>query len=110
MEIYNILIEKQLIANVNINFINNFFFFQQFSVYSLLLHKRTYLEPSIVCSSLHASNNSSSTRLESVIRDHRQHRSTTRLRIDPKVLVFVETTYSRLGREIAELFVYNRIK
>lgn len=45
-----------------------------------------------------------------MIRDHRQHRTTTRLRIDPKVLVFVETTYSRLGREIAELFVYNRIK
>ncbi|KAK6621633.1 hypothetical protein RUM43_006861 [Polyplax serrata] len=38
------------------------------------------------------------------------HRSAARLRIDPKVLVFVETTYSRLGREIAELLVYNRIK
>ncbi|GLG95440.1 Bifunctional heparan sulfate N-deacetylase/N-sulfotransferase [Gryllus bimaculatus] len=38
------------------------------------------------------------------------HRSPARLRIDPKVLVFVETTYSRLGREIAELLVYNRIK
>ncbi|KAG8248991.1 Bifunctional heparan sulfate N-deacetylase/N-sulfotransferase 1 [Homalodisca vitripennis] len=38
------------------------------------------------------------------------HRSAARLRIDPKVLVFVETTYSRLGREIAELLVYNRMK
>lgn len=38
------------------------------------------------------------------------HRSDARLRIDPKVLVFVETTYSRLGRDIAELLVYNRIK
>ncbi|XP_055528555.1 bifunctional heparan sulfate N-deacetylase/N-sulfotransferase [Wyeomyia smithii] len=38
------------------------------------------------------------------------HRSEARLRIDPKVLVFVETTYSRLGRDIAELLVYNRIK
>lgn len=38
------------------------------------------------------------------------HRSEARLRIDPKVLVFVETSYSRLGREIAELLVYNRIK
>lgn len=38
------------------------------------------------------------------------HRSSARLRIDPKVLVLVETTYSRLGREIAELLVYNRIK
>ncbi|XP_062541476.1 bifunctional heparan sulfate N-deacetylase/N-sulfotransferase [Armigeres subalbatus] len=38
------------------------------------------------------------------------HRSEARLRIDPKVLVFVETTYSRLGKDIAELLVYNRIK
>ncbi|EEB17253.1 heparan sulfate N-deacetylase/N-sulfotransferase, putative [Pediculus humanus corporis] len=38
------------------------------------------------------------------------HRSAARLRIDPKVLVFVETTYSRLGRDVAELLVYNRIK
>ena len=38
------------------------------------------------------------------------HRSEARLRIDPKVLVFVETTYSKLGREIAEELVYNRIK
>lgn len=38
------------------------------------------------------------------------HRSDARLRIDPKVLVIVETTYSRLGRDIAELLVYNRIK
>uniref|UniRef100_A0A1I8MTS9 [heparan sulfate]-glucosamine N-sulfotransferase n=1 Tax=Musca domestica TaxID=7370 RepID=A0A1I8MTS9_MUSDO len=38
------------------------------------------------------------------------HRTEARLRIDPKVLVFVETTYSGLGRDIAELLVYNRIK
>lgn len=38
------------------------------------------------------------------------HRSEARLRIDPKVLVFVETLYSRLGRDVAELLVYNRIK
>lgn len=38
------------------------------------------------------------------------HRSVARLRIDAKVLVFVETTYSRLGRDIAELLVYNRMK
>ncbi|XP_071440534.1 bifunctional heparan sulfate N-deacetylase/N-sulfotransferase [Hetaerina americana] len=37
-------------------------------------------------------------------------RSAAWLRIDPKVLVFVETTYSRLGKEITELLVYNRIK
>lgn len=38
------------------------------------------------------------------------HRSNVKIRIDAKVLVFVETTYSRLGRDIAELLVYNRIK
>lgn len=38
------------------------------------------------------------------------HRSEARLRIDAKVLIFVETTYSRLGKDIAELLVYNRIK
>lgn len=38
------------------------------------------------------------------------HRSDARLRIDSKVLVIVETTYSRLGRDIAELLVYNRMK
>lgn len=40
----------------------------------------------------------------------RDHRTDARLRIDSKVLVFVETTYSKLGREIAEELVYNRIK
>ncbi|ETN61984.1 heparan sulfate N-deacetylase/N-sulfotransferase NDST2 [Anopheles darlingi] len=37
------------------------------------------------------------------------HRSEARLRIDPKVLVFVETTYTQLGKSIAELLVHNRI-
>ncbi|XP_041774237.1 bifunctional heparan sulfate N-deacetylase/N-sulfotransferase [Anopheles merus] len=38
------------------------------------------------------------------------HRSEARLRIDPKVLVFVETTYTPLGKSITELLVHNRIK
>lgn len=38
------------------------------------------------------------------------HRTDAAHRIDPKVLVFVETVYSRLGRDIAELLVYNRMK
>ncbi|XP_049794710.1 bifunctional heparan sulfate N-deacetylase/N-sulfotransferase [Schistocerca nitens] len=59
-------------------------------------------EPSIKCAIL-----SGATRVPGVAHDHR---SDARLRIDPKVLVFVETTYSRLGREISELLVYNRIK
>lgn len=40
----------------------------------------------------------------------RDHRSEARLRIDAKVLVIVESAYSRLGRDIAELLVANRIR
>lgn len=38
------------------------------------------------------------------------HASPDRIRIDAKVLLFVETQYSHRGREIAELLVHNRIK
>ncbi|KAH0568344.1 hypothetical protein KQX54_020486 [Cotesia glomerata] len=68
---------------------------------SRLIHRDTRPEPAIRCSTLRGA-----TRLP-VAPDHR---SEARLRIDPKVLVFVETLYSRVGREIAELLVYNRIK
>ncbi len=71
-------------------------------VHSFLLRKRTYLKPSIHCTHLNR-------RPQMHIIDH-NHQSSARLRIDPKVLVLVETTYSRLGREIAELLVHNRIK
>ena len=40
----------------------------------------------------------------------RDHRSDARLRIDAKVLVIVESAYTRLGRDIAELLVANRIR
>lgn len=66
-----------------------------------LIHRDTRPEPAIRCSTLRGA-----TRLPVAP----NHRSEARLRIDPKVLVFVETLYSRLGREIAELLVYNRIK
>ncbi|XP_021967195.1 bifunctional heparan sulfate N-deacetylase/N-sulfotransferase [Folsomia candida] len=33
-----------------------------------------------------------------------------RMKIDPKVLLFVETTFSKLGRDLAELLVHNRMK
>ncbi|KAL7295837.1 hypothetical protein TKK_0010884 [Trichogramma kaykai] len=66
-----------------------------------LIHRDTRPEPAIRCSTLKGA-----TRLPKAP----DHRSEARLRIDPKVLVFVETLYSRLGREIAELLVYNRIK
>lgn len=69
---------------------------------SSLMRRDSRPEPSILCAV-----RGSATRLPAIAHDHR---SAARLRIDPKVLVFVETTYSRLGREIAELLVYNRIK
>lgn len=68
---------------------------------SSLIHLNTRPEPAIRCSTLRGA-----TRLPTAP----DHRSEARLRIDPKVLVFVETLYSRLGREISELLVYNRIK
>lgn len=67
-----------------------------------LMRRDSRPEPAIRCAVL-----GGATRLPTPAHDHR---SAARLRIDPKVLVFVETTYSRLGREIAELLVYNRIK
>lgn len=67
-----------------------------------LIRRDTRPEPVIRCSTLRGA----ATRLQKAP----DHRSEARLRIDPKVLVFVETLYSRLGREIAELLVYNRIK
>uniref|UniRef100_A0A1B6C2B3 Uncharacterized protein n=1 Tax=Clastoptera arizonana TaxID=38151 RepID=A0A1B6C2B3_9HEMI len=72
------------------------------SPFASLIRRDSRPEPSIRCAVL-----SGVTRLPIIAHDHR---SAARLRIDPKVLVFVETTYSRLGREIAELLVYNRIK
>lgn len=39
-----------------------------------------------------------------------EHKMEGRLRSDPKVLLFVETMYSKLGKDIAELLVYTRIK
>ncbi|XP_065215137.1 bifunctional heparan sulfate N-deacetylase/N-sulfotransferase [Planococcus citri] len=72
------------------------------SIPSFLMRKRTYLKPSIQCSYLNR-------RPKMHMVEH-THRSSARLRIDPKVLVLVETTYSRLGKEIAELLVHNRIK
>ncbi|KAJ1528835.1 hypothetical protein ONE63_007209 [Megalurothrips usitatus] len=69
---------------------------------SSLIRRDTRPEPAIRCSVA-----GGPSRVAAAAHDHR---SAARLRIDAKVLVFVETTYSRLGREIAELLVYNRIK
>lgn len=67
---------------------------------SSLIHKNTRPEPSIRCSVVNGPR---------VPQDH-DHKTEARLRIDPKVLVFVETAYSKLGKDIAELLVHNRIK
>lgn len=67
-----------------------------------LIHRDTKPMPLTHCQTLNKSPSDSS--------HTHDHRSEARLRIDPKVLVFVETTYSKLGREIAEELVYNRIK
>ncbi|KOC61800.1 Bifunctional heparan sulfate N-deacetylase/N-sulfotransferase [Habropoda laboriosa] len=66
-----------------------------------LIHRDTRPEPAIRCSTLRGA-----MRLPSAP----DHRSEARLRTDPKVLVFVETLYSMLGKNIAELLVSNRIK
>ncbi|XP_039293526.1 bifunctional heparan sulfate N-deacetylase/N-sulfotransferase [Nilaparvata lugens] len=74
------------------------------SPFSSLMRRDSRPEPSIRCAVL---NGGAITHLPVASNDHR---SAARLRIDPKVLVFVETTYSRLGKEIAELLVHNRMK
>lgn len=71
------------------------------------IRRETRLEPSITCSSLNDGPRNGKKRPSLSLPDHR---SAARLRIDPKVLLFVETMYSRLGRDIAELLVHNRIK
>lgn len=65
-----------------------------------LIHRNTRPEPSIRCSVVNGPR---------IPQDH-DHKTEARLRIDPKVLVFVETAYSKLGKDIAELLVHNRIK
>ncbi|RZF35802.1 hypothetical protein LSTR_LSTR009218 [Laodelphax striatellus] len=72
------------------------------SPFSSLIRRDSRPEPSIRCAVLNGV-----THIPAASHDHR---SAARLRIDPKVLVFVETTYSRLGKEIAELLVHNRMK
>lgn len=67
---------------------------------SSLIHRNTRPEPSIRCSVVNGPR---------IPQDH-DHKTEARLRIDPKVLVFVETAYSKLGKDIAELLVHNRIK
>lgn len=76
--------------------------FNQYVLYRLI-HRDTKPMPLIRCQTLNKSPS------DAPSQSH-DHRTEARLRIDSKVLVFVETTYSKLGREIAEELVYNRIK
>lgn len=76
--------------------------YKSFYTYSLI-HRDTRPSPLIHCRMLNSKTSMDASQTP-------DHRSEARLRIDPKVLVFVETTYSRLGKDIAELLVYNRIK
>uniref|UniRef100_A0A1A9W4A1 Heparan sulfate-N-deacetylase N-terminal domain-containing protein n=1 Tax=Glossina brevipalpis TaxID=37001 RepID=A0A1A9W4A1_9MUSC len=71
--------------------------------YILLIQRDTRPTPIVNC----RMNSGKHTRGISPAPDHRTEAG---LRIDPKVLVFVESTYSQLGRNISELLVYNRIK
>lgn len=45
-----------------------------------------------------------------ILQNHNDHKTEARLKSYPKVLVFVETMYSKLGKDIAELLVHTRIK
>lgn len=70
------------------------------SPFSNLIHRNARPEPNIRCGLLNGPR----------LPQNHDHKSEERLRIDPKVLVFVETMYSKLGKDIAELLVYTRIK
>ncbi|CAG9800644.1 unnamed protein product [Chironomus riparius] len=98
-------IQKCVAALVLISFFSIIFFTQYMDSSSPLvglIHRDTKPMPLIHCQTLNKSPSDPS--------QTHDHRSEARLRIDSKVLVFVETTYSKLGREIAEELVYNRIK
>lgn len=64
------------------------------------MHRNTRPEPNIRCGVLNSPR---------IIQNH-DHKTDARLRSYPKVLVFVETMYSKLGKDIAELLVHTRIK
>lgn len=87
----------ELSNTINVNIFICFSFFS-------LMHHDTRPSPLVRCSLGHGKIDDVESSKEP------DHRSDARSRIDPKVLIIVETTYSRLGRDIAELLVYNRIK
>ncbi|KAJ8941018.1 hypothetical protein NQ318_006447 [Aromia moschata] len=64
------------------------------------MQRSTRPEPNIKCGVMNGPR---------ILQSH-DHKTDARLRSYPKVLVFVETMYSKLGRDIAELLVHTRIK
>ncbi|KAJ8935969.1 hypothetical protein NQ314_012550 [Rhamnusium bicolor] len=64
------------------------------------MQRNTRPEPNIRCGVMNGPR---------ILQNH-DHKTDARLRSYPKVLVFVETMYSKLGRDIAELLVHTRIK
>ncbi|CAL8113862.1 unnamed protein product [Orchesella dallaii] len=85
-------------------------------IYSNSSHHRPQNHPPLYA--LMRSRPEASYRCPTLLSEHHRQRkwvdhslpSSSRLRIDPKVLLFVENTFSKLGRDIAELLVHNRIK
>ncbi|XP_022908158.1 bifunctional heparan sulfate N-deacetylase/N-sulfotransferase [Onthophagus taurus] len=93
--------KKGIILVLLICILSILYYFQYISKasFSGLIHKSSPPEANIKC-------NVNGIRIP----QNHDHKTEARLRSDPKVLVFVETIYSKVGREIAELLVYNRIK
>lgn len=103
MSIIPHLLGKQLVLKIVWREIEQLMLKIFFSFFSLM-HHDTRPSPLVRCSLGHGKIDDVESSKEP------DHRSDARSRIDPKVLIIVETTYSRLGRDIAELLVYNRIK
>lgn len=103
MSIIPHLLGKHLVLKIVWREIEQLMLKKIFSYFSLM-HHDTRPSPLVRCSLGHGKIDDVESSKEP------DHRSDARSRIDPKVLIIVETTYSRLGRDIAELLVYNRIK
>lgn len=67
---------------------------------SKLIKSNTRPEPNIKCAVINGPR---------ILQNH-DHQTDARLKSYPKVLVFIETMYSKLGKDIAELLVHTRIK
>lgn len=93
-------VKKCVVALMILSLVTSGFYFYYVTGFSGLMYRERGARGSggVRCSLLRAGGS------------ERDHRSAARLRIDAKVLVVVESAYSRLGRDIAELLVANRIR